>query len=124
MRSSLTQIGSMMERYYSRHPVVGVLTVGLALITVAAHVLAQPAGKMAERPVVIFESNLQRIQKTLTGVVGKVGNTLFLKTADGVFRIRGLSLDETVGKKVNLTGVVKNNKEERIIYVAKAEIEE
>ncbi|WP_136796662.1 hypothetical protein [Desulfosediminicola ganghwensis] len=104
--------------------VVKALFLCTAVILTAAPLHAQSVRSMTENSVVVFESSLQRIQKTLTGVVGKIGDSLFLETAEGAFRIRGLSLDEIVGKKVNLTGVVKKNEEERIIYVAKAEVQE
>jgi len=106
------------------HSITGAVALGTAFVLAAAPLHAQSAKEMPEKPLVVFESSFQRIQKTLTGVVGKIGDALFLETAEGAFRIRGLSLDEIVGKKVNLTGVVKNNEEERIIYVAKAEVQE
>lgn len=111
-------------KHVDRHSVTLAMVIGSAVVLAAAPLYAQSKHDVPRRSVFVFESSLQRIQKTLTGVVGRIGDSLFLETAEGAFRIRGLSLEEIVGKKVNITGVVKKNEEEQIIYVAKAEVQE
>lgn len=76
----------------------------------------------AEKTTVAIESNLEKIQKSLSGVVKKTDKGLILETADGTYRLKGLSLDEIIGKEVHITGVIKKGKEESIIYVVKADV--
>ncbi len=75
-----------------------------------------------EKTTVALESNLEKIQKSLSGVVKKTPEGLILETDDGAYRLKGLSLDEIIGKEVHITGVVKQGKEESIIYVVKADV--
>jgi hypothetical protein len=73
---------------------------------------------------VAIESNLEKIQQSFSGLVKKTDNGLVLETVDGTYQLKGLSLDEIIGKEVYVTGVVKSDQEESTIYVVKADVKE
>jgi hypothetical protein len=73
---------------------------------------------------VAIESNIEKIQQSFSGLVKKTDNGLILETADGTYQLKGLSLDEIIGKEVYVTGVVKSDQEENTIYVVKADVKE
>lgn len=76
-----------------------------------------------ERPnTVAVESNLEKIQDTFSGLVTKAETGLILETGDGIYKLKGLSLEEIVGKEVSVTGVVSNNEEGNTIYVVRADV--
>ena len=77
----------------------------------------------AEIPAVIeAEANLGKIQQSFSGLVRRTDNGLVLETADGMYRLKGLSLEEIVGKEVYVTGLVKTDQEDTTIYVVKADV--
>ncbi len=75
-------------------------------------------------PTVAIESNLEKIQQSFSGLVKKTDNGLVLETVDATYQLKGLSLDEIIGKEVYVTGVVKSDQEENTLYVVKADVKE
>ena len=65
---------------------------------------------------------IEKFQQSFYGHVKKSGNGLVLETKDGDYILKGLSLDEIVGKDAYVTGVVKS--ETSTIYVVKANVKE
>lgn len=77
---------------------------------------------VAERPnMLIAELHIRKIQQAFTGTVMKTETGLTLDTVNGIYLLKGLSLEEDIGKEVNVKGVVKidTDAERNSIYVVK-----
>jgi len=70
------------------------------------------------------EMNITKIQKSFSGLVKRTDVGFILETADGNnYQLKGLSLADTVGKKVDIIGVIKDAQQANIIYVVKADVQ-
>lgn len=78
------------------------------------------AGKLN---IIVAESNLEKIQRSLTGVV--VIHSTFgpmLETANGIYLLKGITLETLPGKKVRVRGLVQSNSKVNSIYVIEAAV--
>lgn len=102
-----------------------ILIAGVMCVPVTTYAAAKTSEVTAEteKAAVAIESSLEKMQKTVSGMVKESQNGLILETSEGVYKLKGLSLEEIIGKEVHVTGVVKTGKDENIIYVVKAGVQ-
>ncbi len=69
------------------------------------------------------EKSIAKMPQFFSGRVKETESGIILESADGSnYLLKGLSLNDIVGKNVAITGVVKNGKETNIIYVVEADV--
>ena len=71
-----------------------------------------------------IQQSIGKIQLSFSGLVRKTDSGLMLETTNGKYQLKGLSLEEIVGKQVYVTGVVKSDDEMDTIYVVQADVKE
>lgn len=104
----------------------------LSLIAISAFIAASTSAFASSNPAkpttqdakASIETSIEKLQQSFSGMVKKTDNGLILETKDGMYNLKGLSLEEIVGKEVFVTGVVKNENETNTIYVVKADVKE
>lgn len=70
----------------------------------------------------LIESHMEKIKQSFSGIVMKTEAGVALETVSGLYQLEGINLEETVGKEVNVTGILKSDGDRKVIYVVKAEI--
>lgn len=82
------------------------------------------AGLSLGRPdidIMVVQSRLYKIQQTLSGKVCRTEDGLALLTESGVYKLHGISLGERMGEEVSVTGIIRDDKEHKSLYVIKIE---
>lgn len=97
----------------------------MACITIsAASALATsaPAKKDAQKNtnVQIVEEGEIVAPQLFTGLIKQTDTGLMLETAEGSYPLEGLNLQEMIDREVIITGVVKGEPENSVIFVVKA----
>ena len=96
-----------------------------SLITAGSMAMAStgnPASIEAKKTEI--KAKIASMQQSFSGLVTRTEKGLILETSEGTYMLEGLSLEEIIGKEVYVTGVVKNNSENDIIYVVRADFKE
>jgi hypothetical protein len=104
----------------------------LSVIVISAFIAAgssafassTPSKPVVEDPQTTIQTSIEKLQQSFSGLVKKTDTGLILETKDGEYMLKGLSLEEIVGKEVLVTGVVKSENEANTIYVVKADVKE
>lgn len=97
-----------------------------AVVAVSSSAFASstPSKPVTEAPQTTIQTSIEKMQQSFSGLVKKTDTGLILETKDGAYILKGLSLEEIVGKEVFVTGVVKSENEANTIYVVKADVKE
>lgn len=77
-----------------------------------------------EPAAVAVRQSARNIQQSYSGLVTQTENGLLLKTSHGEYLLKGLSLEQIIGQEVQVTGIVKNDKEVSTIYVVMANVQQ
>jgi hypothetical protein len=117
--SHLKQFGDNMKKTLSVIVVSALVAVGSS-----AFASSTPSKPVVEDPQTTIQTSVEKLQQSFSGLVKKTETGLVLETKDGEYMLKGLSLEEIIGKEVLVTGVVKSENDANIIYVVKADVQE
>lgn len=82
----------------------------------------EPAAEQGETTSI--QQSIEKLQQSFSGMVKKTDQGLVLETKNAKYQLKGLSLEEIVGKEVYVTGVVKSDDKTNTIYVVKADVKQ
>lgn len=126
-RQSVLQLNNVTEKTMEKIFAMFIgIVLGLSVSMVfSAEVLDKTFESASEKPeFFIAESNIRKIEKSLTGTVTQTDTGPALDTASGIYVLKGLNLEAAVGREVHVKGVVKSDTDsgQNSIYVVEVEV--